>query len=137
MSQWFIQQLEGNIQTEVGPLRPAELLALVRKGAVKPDTRLRKNDSAWFPASEVGGLFEAAVKEEVQYFCPGCNHRVSKPPVTCKNCLRDLGRNEAREVVPKGSSGALSAPTNQTIEDDESQRSVKNWLTKKVHNKKR
>ena len=54
VAQWFLQRMEGNIQTEVGPLRPRELLALVRKGEIKPATLLRKDDSAWFPRPRSG-----------------------------------------------------------------------------------
>src|SRR6056297_2813742 len=64
---WFLKRMEGNVETEVGPLRPNELLSLVRKGQVQPDTMLRKDDSAWFEARTVGGLFEAALRQEVQY----------------------------------------------------------------------
>mgnify|MGYP000293648354 CR=1 FL=1 len=42
---------------DVGPLRPSELLDKVRSGEVRPETMLRKDDSAYFQASDVGGLF--------------------------------------------------------------------------------
>ncbi|MEO1528738.1 MAG: DUF4339 domain-containing protein [Planctomycetota bacterium] len=136
MTQWFLQRMEGNVQSEVGPLRPAELLALVRKGDITPETRLRKNDSAWFPARDVGGLFEAAVLEVVQYYCPGCNTRVSKPPVTCPSCLRDLAVGDAREVLPQQGGSQLASELPSSPKSEATQRSVKNWLTKKV-NKRR
>ncbi|KAA5543235.1 DUF4339 domain-containing protein [Roseiconus nitratireducens] len=133
MSQWFLQRREGNVQTEVGPLSPHELLGLVRKGEIKPDTRLRKNDSAWFPANEVGGLFEAASRKEIQYFCPGCSRRVVKPPVVCPNCLREIPRGGAREIQPE-SSVAVPQPENPA-HADEGKRSVQSWLKKKVGKK--
>ncbi len=126
--------MEGNVQTEIGPMRPSELLDLVRKGDVKPDTKLRKDNSAWFPAKEVGGLFEAAVREEVRYYCPSCNVRISKPPITCPNCLRDLGKGEAREIVPKKMKDPVEEPP--AAANAESTRSRQNWLTKKVNRKR-
>jgi hypothetical protein len=127
--------MEGNVQSEVGPLRPNELLALVRKGEIQPETMLRKDDSAWFEARTVGGLFEAAARQEVEYYCPGCNRRVSRPPVTCPNCLRDLKRGEARAVQPQANSSAPKPEDNGQA--SESQRSVQNWLKKKVAAKRR
>ncbi|MCA9140460.1 MAG: hypothetical protein KDB00_27000 [Planctomycetales bacterium] len=126
--------MEGNIQTEVGPLRPRELLTLVRKGEIKPETRLRKDDSAWFPAADVGGLFEAAVRREVLYYCPACGQRIGPPPRTCPNCLRDIGRNEARVVVPEKVKGDI-ALHGQIDEPKEAQNSVQSWLKKKVAKK--
>jgi hypothetical protein len=134
VSNWFLQKLEGNVQSEVGPLSPTELLTLVRRGEIKPETRLRKNDSAWFPASDVGGLFEAAARQEVRFHCPACNHQVPKPPVTCPKCLRDIGRSEARVVQPEPMRSAASAP--QRIEESEELKSVQSWLRKKVRKRK-
>ena len=136
MTAWFMQRMEGNVQTEVGPLRPSELLSLVRRGEIKPDTRLRKNDSAWFPASDVGGLFEAAVRQEVQYYCPSCGLRVGQPPRTCPRCLRDIGRGEARVVQPEKLSGDI-ALSGEKEPEQEGQRSVQSWLQKKVANKQK
>ncbi len=56
--EWFYQQ--GDY--EVGPLRPKELLDYVRKGVIRAHTPIRKGDSNWTPADQVGGLFEAARK---------------------------------------------------------------------------
>jgi hypothetical protein len=41
-----------------------DLLKKVREGEVTPQTHVRKEDSAWFPADEVGGLFEAAFQDQ-------------------------------------------------------------------------
>lgn len=136
VAQWFLQRMEGNVQSEVGPLRPAELLALVRKGEIQPETRLRKDNSAWFPAREVGGLFEAAVREVVQYYCPGCGTRVRQPPVTCPSCLRDLARGDAREVIPGRSAAQTVEDAAEEQRSESTQRSVKNWLTKKVNRRR-
>ena len=134
MAVWFLQRMEGNVQTEVGPLRPSELLTMVRNGEIKPETRLRKDDSAWFPASDVGGLFEAAVRQELEYYCPSCNCRISKPPITCSNCLRDLGPREARVVKPEKLT-QVPMPTESQAPREEEQRSVQSWLQKKVAKK--
>jgi hypothetical protein len=125
--------MEGNVPSEVGPLRPAELLNLVRRGEVKPETLLRKDDSAWFPASDVGGLFEAAVRQEVQYFCPSCKQKISRPPLTCPKCLRDIRFGEAREVKPESMSNVAIA--NKKQEPDDRHSSVQSWLKKKVSRK--
>lgn len=135
MTQWFLQRSESGVQTEVGPLRPHEVLAMVRRGEIEPQTLLRKDDSAWFAAKEVGGLFEAAVRQETQYFCPSCNRRISKPPITCPNCLRDLGRGEARVVQPQKMAATIGEPANAP-NNDESHQSVQNWLLKKVARRK-
>lgn len=135
MAVWFLQRLEGSVQTEVGPLRPAELLSMVRKGEINPETKLRKDDSAWFPAGDVGGLFEAASRREVQYFCPACNRRISQPPITCPNCLRDLGRNDARVVQPEKM--ALASDPLESQESKEEHRSAQSWFQKKVAGKQK
>jgi hypothetical protein len=132
---WFLQRMEGNVQTEVGPLRPTELLSMVRKGEIKPETKLRKDDSAWFPASDVGGLFEAASRQEVQYFCPACNRRISQPPITCPGCLRDIGRRDARVVQPEKLANVPIPVESQ--ESKEEHRSAQSWFQKKVANKQK
>ena len=136
MAVWFLQRMEGNVQTEVGPLRPSELLTLVRRGEIKPETLLRKDDSAWFPARDVGGLFEAAVKQELQYYCPACGQRIGPPPRTCPKCLRDIGRHEARVIKPEQLTGGI-ALTGNPSEQKEEQRSVQSWLKKKVASKQK
>ncbi|MEM6471760.1 MAG: DUF4339 domain-containing protein [Planctomycetota bacterium] len=134
MAVWFMQRMEGNVQTEVGPLQPSELLTMVRRGEVQPGTKLRKNDSAWFEARTVGGLFEAAERQEVQYFCPSCNYRIPKPPTRCPKCLRDLGAGEARAVTP--AAPGSTEPSTQTADEQNAERSVQSWLKKKVRSKR-
>ena len=137
MAEWFLQKLEGTVQTEVGPLRPGELLSLVRRGEIKPETRLRKDDSAWFPARDVGGLFEAAMRQEVRYYCPSCNTRVAQPPVSCPTCLRDIGKGQAREIKPEQMRGASPVPVDVTDKSSQEHQSVQNWLKKKVARKQK
>ncbi len=119
-------------------MRPSELLSLVRRGEIKPETLLRKNDSAWFPASDVGGLFEAAVRQEVQYFCPSCGLRVGPPPRTCPKCLRDIGKGEARVVRPDQNTAKMVLQGDAAEEaPNVEQASVQNWLKKKVGNRQK
>ena len=59
-SEWYCD-LRGK---KVGPLTPQELLEMVRLGDVTATTMVRKNDSKWFRADEVGGLFEAAFRDQ-------------------------------------------------------------------------
>lgn len=133
---WFMQRMEGSVQTEVGPLRPSELLTMVRRGEIQPETKLRKDDSAWFEARAVGGLFEAAVRQEVQYFCPGCDQRITQPPTKCPQCLRDLGRGEARAVTPS-EPGTTANVSGEVALAQDAQKSVQGWLKNKVRKRPR
>ena len=124
MTNWFIQRAEND---DLGPYRPSELLDLVRSGDVTPETMLRKDDSGYFAASDVGGLFEAAMRPTIRYFCPQCENEVSEPPVRCPKCDREIRR-------------ALTQITENTIvnrTDGSSgvSNSMKNWLKKKRINK--
>ncbi len=49
---------------KVGPISPSELLEMIRSGDVTATTMVRKNDSRWFRADSVGGLFEAAFRDQ-------------------------------------------------------------------------
>ncbi|WP_146043121.1 GYF domain-containing protein [Rhodopirellula sp. MGV] len=137
MALWFLQRLEGNVKSEVGPMQPRELLALVRRGEIKPETMLRKDDSAWFPASEVGGLFEAAYRPEINYYCPSCGKQISQPPVTCANCLHDVGAKEAREVKQAIKAIPSDPKVAKQSSADDGQRSVQSWLRNKVARKQK
>ncbi len=86
MAQWFIQSAEEVL----GPYSPSEVLEQVRRGSITRETKLRKDDSAWFPAAEIGGLFEAAVKPTVRFICPGCGGTIKQPPCTCPHCERQV-----------------------------------------------
>ncbi|MEZ6090404.1 MAG: DUF4339 domain-containing protein [Pirellulaceae bacterium] len=105
MSEWFIQHDE---ETEIGPLRPSELLDLVRKGIVTPETLCRKEDSPWYRAQDVGGLFKAAESQVVGSRCPFCQKRISTPPTYCKGCSKYV--DEGVEVLrdPNGRSAATA-----------------------------
>jgi len=73
-TQWFCQLKEG----VRGPLTGAELKEKVREGEISGVTLIRKDNSKWFPAKEVRGLFEAAfgddpekVKKNLETELPG------------------------------------------------------------------
>jgi len=55
-TQWFCKLKDG----VRGPISGAELKEKVRDGEVSGVTLVRKDDSRWFPAKEVVGLFDAA-----------------------------------------------------------------------------
>jgi hypothetical protein len=59
-TQWYCE-LMGKVE---GPLTSVQLLQKVKLGEITQDTPIRKNDSKWFPAIEVNGLFEAAFRDK-------------------------------------------------------------------------
>jgi GYF domain 2 len=59
-TKWFYK-LGGRTE---GPISATDLLAKVREGVIKEGSWVRKNDSAWFPAEEVSGLFEQAFRDQ-------------------------------------------------------------------------
>ncbi len=123
VTKWFVQR--ANSSEELGPYRPSELLDLVRNGDVSPETLLRKDDSQWFTAGDVGGLFEAAMRPTIRYFCPQCKTEVSEPPVTCHKCdfnvIRALTEITENTIVNRTEPGT----------DEPAGNSVKKWLQKK------
>lgn len=123
MTKWFVQQDE--IQEDLGPLRPSELLELVRCGKVTSDSMLRKDNSNWFVASNVGGLFEAAMRPTIRYFCPQCETEVTEPPVNCHVCGREIHR-----ALTQITENTIVNQVDQTIVGNAGN-SVKNWLKKK------
>lgn len=125
MTAWFIQHADG----ELGPLRPGELLQRVRDGQVKPETMIRKDNSAWFEASQVGGLFEAAMRPTIEHFCPHCGGPVGEPPCRCRCCGREV--EQARTRITENTIAGDADPHRP----GQSGRSVQRWL-KKVRQKK-
>lgn len=120
MAQWFVLQ-----EVEVlGPLTPGELLKLVRRGTVTTETKIRKDDSSWFPASEVGGLFEAAVKPTIILHCPGCNAVIPKPPCVCTQCGRQI-EVAKREVIQNRILSPVEIARQNGVGS-----SMANWLSK-------
>lgn len=124
MAVWFVQREDDE---DLGPLRPADLLSLVRDGSVTADSMLRKDDSAWFPASDVGGLFEAARRPTIEHFCPDCNVRVNQPPTTCPRCGKDLLKTKTRIIEHSFNDGNQGAG-----QPGQKSASAKKWLQKKM-----
>lgn len=120
MAEWFVQRADE----VVGPLRPAELLNLVRSGSVKPETKIRKDDSAWFDAGQVGGLFEAAMRPTIENHCPACNALIDHVPCECPGCGQHVVHARTR-IIENSISNANEAPAKPT-----SGRSVQSWLNR-------
>ncbi|MGV3483419.1 MAG: DUF4339 domain-containing protein [Planctomycetaceae bacterium] len=120
MNQWFVLQ-EAEVR---GPFTPKELLTMVRRGTVTRETKLRKDDSPWFHAHEVGGLFEAAVKPTIVLHCPGCQSVIPEPPCMCPECGRQV--DVARREVIQNRIGSPSEPAAKGGVGA----SMQNWLSK-------
>ena len=86
MAKWYYRTAEG----EVGPLRPSELREHVAAGKIQPQTLIRKGDSHWVEAAQVGGLFEAAARGGSHFQCPFCGHEIDPPPTRCAHCGRPV-----------------------------------------------
>ena len=129
MTDWYVQQPNPDLEEEfIGPLRPSELLKMVREGAVGPEHLLRKDDSAWFEAREVGGLFEAAMRPTIRMFCPQCNTQIAEVPITCPKCGVEV--QKAHEEITE------NTIVNPAI-NSQAGRSVQKWLQKKVRKKEK
>ena len=120
MNQWFVLH-ESEAR---GPFTPKELLTMVRRGTITEATKLRKDNSSWFPAREVGGLFEAAVKPTVVLHCPDCQAVIPQPPCMCPGCGRQV-ENARREVVQNRIDARSESATKNVITA-----SMQNWLNK-------
>ena len=123
VADWFVQ-ITGTGE-EAGPYRPSELLDLVRKGEVTPESMLRKDDSTWFTAADVGGLFEAAMRPTIRHFCPNCQFEIPEPPITCPKC--DMNVVRAQTEITENSIVAQ----NPEGRPDLTSNSVKGWLSRK------
>ena len=86
MAEWFYRIGDQSI----GPITNAELLDLGRGGTVGGDTHVRKNDSNWVLAQAVGGLLDAARRDETETVCPYCGEPIPPPPTRCENCHRNV-----------------------------------------------
>ena len=124
MAVWFVQ----GKNSDQGPLSPADLLSLVREGTVTADSMIRKNDSPWFSASEVGGLFEAARRPTIEHYCPKCDVRVSSPPSQCPRCLEAMENTHKRII--EHSIGKPSTPSPKSTIGSAS--SAKRWLQRRI-----
>ncbi len=95
MTTWYYR----NGGKENGPVSPSELLELIRKGTVVPETELRKDDNRWLIASDVNGLWEAASRPSVGFKCPYCSKAIEKPPCVCKSCSRQINKATGHLVM--------------------------------------
>ena len=123
MADWFVQSKCGT--DESGPYRPSELLELVRSGDVTPESLLRKDNSSWFVAADVGGLFQAAMRPTIKNYCPNCHCDIPEPPITCPKCDMNVVKAQT-EIIENtiASKKAMPAP-------DSTAGSVKDWLTRR------
>ncbi|MCA9154288.1 MAG: DUF4339 domain-containing protein [Pirellulaceae bacterium] len=118
-TEWFYQTL-GQV---VGPLTSSELLRDIRSGKLGHDTPVRKDDSQWVSACDVNGLLEAAVRDVVEFRCPFCNTKVSKPPVVCTGCDRRIEQT----YLIKSAFPSLAGRTAAASPTVSSQPNVKQW----------
>jgi len=123
VADWFVQSSTNGEET--GPFRPSELLELVRSGEVTPESMLRKDNSSWFAAADVGGLFEAAMRPTIRHFCPNCKFEISEPPVSCPKC--DTNVTRAQTQITENT----IAPQKSSEHSDNTAGSVKDWLSRK------
>jgi hypothetical protein len=102
MPDWYYRDKEDRI---IGPLRPNELLAMIRGGDLSEDTLVRKDDSPWVRSVEINGLWSAAARPDAEFFCPVCNAEINKPPCRCPRCMKyvekGVGRLKKSEVSAK------------------------------------
>lgn len=129
MADWYVQRPDS----ELGPLRPAELLDLVRNGTVIEETQVRKDDSSWFAAREVGGLFEAARRPTIEHYCPQCNARVAAPPTSCPKC--DAALVNTKKRIIEHSVGRNSSSSSSSFKPSGPAESAKRWLQRKINRK--
>lgn len=97
--QWFVR---GEAE-DLGPYRPREILQLIWDGVIREETMLRKGNSCWTAAGNVGGLFEAAARPTVKWTCPRCGRDVRQPPVYCRRCdlfLERANKSVTEHTVP-------------------------------------
>ncbi len=125
MAHWFIR---GEDEAEVGPVSPSELLGMVREGRVVATTVVRKDDSAWFPAADVGGLFEAARRPTIEHYCTRCGARVGPPPVTCGKCDADLSQTR-QKIIEHSVAGD---PQKKADDSGKAGSSAKSWLNRRL-----
>ncbi len=85
MPDWYYRDHHDNT---VGPVKPGELLQLIRDGELTEDTLVRKDDSQWVRSVEINGLWQAAARPDTEFCCPVCNASLPKPPCRCPKCLK-------------------------------------------------
>jgi phage FluMu protein Com len=89
VAEWFYRNPFGE---EKGPIGGAQLLELIRRGEVKGNTEIRKDQSPWVYAYEVNGLWQAVGRPSVEFKCPHCGSTIAKPPTRCADCRKDVAK---------------------------------------------
>ena len=113
MSQWYYRTRDG----EVGPLKPSDLLKHVATGEILPHTLVRKGDSQWVEANQVGGLFDAAATGGTTFQCPFCGSKIDKPPTRCANCSRAVETAYRKREQQSGPEQDPEAIAEQRLEE--------------------
>lgn len=93
MPEWYYRDTDDQV---IGPLKPDEMLAMIRDGELTEKSLVRKDDSPWVPSVEVNGLWAAAARPETEFYCPVCNTLISKPPSRCPQCLKYIEKGIGR-----------------------------------------
>lgn len=89
MAEWFYRTPFGD---EKGPMGGAQLLELIRRGEVKGQTEVRKDNSPWVPACQINGLWQAVGRPSVEFVCPHCGGAIAKPPTRCGECRKEIAK---------------------------------------------
>jgi predicted RNA-binding Zn-ribbon protein involved in translation (DUF1610 family) len=89
VAEWFYRNPFGE---EKGPLGGSQLLELIRRGEIKGNTEIRKDNSPWVHACEVNGLWQAVGRPSVEFHCPHCGSPIGKPPTRCAECRKDVAK---------------------------------------------
>jgi hypothetical protein len=105
MPDWYYRDDQDRT---VGPLRPGELLSMIRSGELSEDTLIRKDDSQWVRSIEINGLWAAAAAPETEFYCPVCGIEISKPPVRCPKCAKFVDKAVGKIKKPSVSAKQLA-----------------------------
>jgi len=115
VAEWFYRTTVGE---EKGPIGGAQLLELIRRGEVKGNTEIRKDQSPWVYAYEVNGLWQAVARPSVEFKCPHCGATIPKPPTFCTGCRKDVAKAVGHIVThqkPKEQESSWSKENKENI----------------------
>jgi DNA-directed RNA polymerase subunit RPC12/RpoP len=131
MAEWYFEMMGQ----PVGPITGKQLLERVRGGDIVADTPVRKDDSQWVPARDVGGLFTAAGDGQAREVrCPYCGEPIDSPPTRCAKCRRQVEQTYELILGPKPDAASPSTDTTESEhsepEEDGRKEKRKGWLSK-------
>ncbi len=131
MAEWYFEMMGQS----VGPITGKQLLERVRSGDIFADTPVRKDDSQWVPARDVGGLFTAAGGgQEREVRCPYCGAQIDLPPTRCAKCRRQVEQTYELVLGPMHDADSPSTdttdPEHRESEEDGQNEKRKGWLSK-------